>query len=390
MTTGNDPAQPIPTDQPIPPVAETAPAAADPNAPPAVPDAVAEAAARMQADPDLIELSEAIKAVKVEEAAKIAPAGTELVEGKPDDPLKPVVAQPEPKPAGQRPAVPMIPKPRLDEALEGKSKAEQHAAYWRGVAEARGQPQAQPGQQQPTQNAPPKPEDKLATIHAAQDELAAKFDDGNITYADMKKQERALTDQEQAIREEILVAKVKPADPPKANEGGDKLYLDRLTVDLETMHPWTGVFDQVGTDADWAYLSGKAMENLAARGIDPKNGSIGTYEFRKEIAVLADQFGPSLVGARATAAGIALPNGQPPSQGQQQQQQQKPLSAEAQARAAKLTLQQGAPPNLSAMRGSNEDPAAPTDSRVESLSDDEIAALPATVRNKFLGITASG
>lgn len=386
MTIGNDPAQQKPDDQQQQqqqPVAAAAPAAADP--------AIAEAAARMQADPDLIELSTAIEAAKVEEAAKTAAAGAEKVEG--IDPAQ--AASATEKPGEQKPAATakpadaapiMIPKQRFDEVNGRVSKAEQDAAYWRGVAEARAQPAPKPGEQQQQQQQP-KPEDRLAAIHAKQDEIATKFDNGEITLADVTKQQRALAADEQAIREEVLLAKV-PKPTADAQPGNNELYLDSMTAQIERDHPMVMAFDQVGSETDWNIVKSRAMENLTARGIDPTKGDIGKYNLRKEMAVVIDELGPSLIGAKAKLAGIELPNGQPSSQGQQQQQQ-KPANGSPEARAAKLALAAGAPPNISTARTSGDDPAAPTDSRIETMSDEEIAALPVATRNKLLGVTSA-
>jgi len=372
MTTGNDPAQPNPTDQTPAP----SPAAINETAAQAIVDRTAAAAERMADDPDLIELAAAKEALKVEESAPDAGGEPAQVEGTPPTPTPPAAA-PARAPAQ---AVPMIPKPRFDEVNNRASKAEQEAAYWRGQAEARAL-QPQPGQQT-TLQPQPSPQDRLATIRTAIDDLAGKFDAGEITMADLKKQERALVDQETQIREEMLLSKVPKAAPAPAPQSGNELYLDTLTASLENQHPWVMIFDKVGTDADWGFLKSRAIENITQRGIDPTKGDIGRYELRKEMAELADELGPGLVAGKATAQGIVLPG-----HTTAQQQPARP-SAQAQARAAKLTAQAGAPPNLNNMRGTGDDPATPTASRLETMTDEEIGALPQSVRNKILGITA--
>lgn len=381
MTTGTDPAQPAPTDQPT----LVAPAAAD--APAQSTDAsVAAAAERMAADPDLIELSEAIKAVKVEEAAKPAdpatdpaqsaqPAATPSATDAPADPAA--------KQQQQAAAPPMIPKPRFDEVNQRATKAEQDAAYWRGVAEARGQQQPQPGQQQTQQTQQPKPEDRLAEIHSKQDAIATQFDNGELTLAEVTKQQRELTKAETAIREELLLAKV--PKPTAAQPSTNELYLDTLTANIEVEHPMVLAFDKVANDGEWGFVKSRAIEQLVARGIDPTKGDIGKYNLRKEMAVVIDDLGPALIGERAKAAGIELPTVKSTTQGQQQQQ---PANGDPKSRAAKLALAAASPPNLSTARASGEDPSAPSDSRIETMSDDEIAALPAAVRSKFLGSAA--
>ena len=374
MTTNSDGAiQPKPGDQP------------DPAA------AAAAAAAAAEAEPEVIDqdAQEVIDAQAAVEAEKDAAGeggapGVDPATGKPIEP-KPGEQG---KSAGGEPAV-MIPKARLDEALHGKSEAEANAAYWKGVADGRAtgiQPPPKPGDGQPggqQQQQPLTADARLATIQAQSDALAAKFDNGEISMADLTKQQRDLANKEAAIREDVLLAKVKPADQKPADQGGDQLYLDSLTAQLEQDYPWVVVFDKVGTESDWNYLKETAKQNLVDRGVDPTQGDLGKYELRKEVARLADKIGPFLIGDKAKAKGIAIPD-QTPSPGGQKPTQ--PLSPQARARAAKLDAVAGAPPNLNAMGGNAGDPSGiPSDARVESMDEEAIGALPDNVRKRLLG-----
>jgi len=291
-------------------------------------------------------------------------------------------------PGGEKPI--MIPKERFDEVLTGRDKALQDAAYWRGQAEARAQREGKPNGQDPNaqggQTQQPTAEALLTEIHAAQDALAAKFDSGEITMADFKRQERELNQREQGIREEALLAKVKPATAPAP--GDNKLYLDTLTAQLEEAHPWSYVFESVGTPADWDWVQAKAIENLVGRGIDPRSGDVGTYELRKEMAVIMDQVGPYLLTDKAKAKGIELPGQSQPPQGDRQQQQPKPvLSRDAQNRADKLALRQQTPP---ALRGGSVENVGgvPSEGSLETMDEEAIGNLPDATRRKLLGITA--
>jgi hypothetical protein len=287
----------------------------------------------------------------------------------------------------------MIPKAAFDERLgkerERTAEAERAAAYWKGIADARNQAAPAAQQQQPAQYTP---EQKLVAIGAAIDELAKKFDDGEITMADFKKEERRLSDLGHGIREEAWLAKVPRSAPPS-----EALYLDSVTAELETSHPWVIVADQVAEFekaqgspgrgvADWNYVKNLAIDSCLARGIDPTKGDLGSFQLRKEMAELWDELGPSLVGARAAKYGISLPV-------QQQQQQQQPtgprgLSAEAQARKAALAKSSNAPPNLAAMAGNAGDGSGvPSDASIEAMDEDTIGNLPDSVRRKLLGVT---
>lgn len=391
MTTGNEDVKPKPDND-----ENTNIAAEGQQQPPAPGDEGAEGkglnfTVPQPEDVDDIELEELRKAAKAEEAGEAE--GDKPGDVKPGETQTGKTATPKPAPTegdqnqqGQKPAPVMIPKERLDEALGKTREAETAAAYWRGVAEARAQP-AQPGQagqagqQQQQQQATP--EDRLAILHSEQDKLAKQFDEGEITYSQLTAKQRDLNNQEQTIREEIVLSKVKPAAPAQAS---DPLYLETLTAQLEEKHPWTAVLSEFaeksGSNAEWDYLKTKAIDNLTQKGIDPRAGEMGRYELRREMAELCDQLGPALVGDKARALGIATP-GQAKAPGQQQQQQ-----PTAEQREAALKKGEKAPPNLRSMGGSPDaGDGTPTESRLEEMSEDEIGNMPDSVRRKILGIT---
>lgn len=401
MSTGNDPALPADTTQPASTtVAEAAVAAvtAEGGA-----DKVAEGGLKFTGpqpvDVDDVELNAAKTAAQAENTAGQGDGKDGAATGK--DPAQPTAgaAQTDPKlkdgqtqPQGQQPAgdQPMIPKARFDEVNGAKTEAERKAAYWQGVAEARAQAApGQPGGTAQAQQQQPTPEQRLAIIHAAQDALAVRFDNGELTRAEEVKQRRELDNQEATLREEALTAKLRPAAQAAQPAANDELYLDTLTAQLETQHPWVRVATLVtGSDQDWDYVKGRAIDNLTARGVDPRAGNVGKYELRKEMATLWDQLGPTLVGERAKAQGIALPGAQATPGATQQQAQ--PLSPTAQARQNGLDKAAGAPPDLSRMSGHTGDAnGQPSDARLETMTDDEIGALPVSARNKILGISAA-
>jgi hypothetical protein len=365
------PAQPTPEDQVTP--VTTAPAETPVAAEPEI------------TDPLLIELREAEAAAQAEEAARAAPAEETQVAGTAPTatPTEPPPA-PAPKPRGQ-PG--MVPPARFNEVNARAAKAEQDAAYWRGVAEARGGLPLTAGNPGTATAAPaPTPEQRLTEIHTAIDVLAKKFDDGDITMADFKRQERELTNKEHAVREELTLAKVKPSDAPRASE---ELYLDTLTANIEEANPWVGVFDQVATKAEWDSMTHMAKGNLVDRGIDPTKGTLGSYELRKEMASLITKLAPALIAERATAKGITLPGQQPPAAPAATTPQARPaLSPVAQARAAKLAQRADAPPNLGAISGTTQTVGV-SDAAIEQMSEDEFLALPASTQKAILSRTSS-
>ncbi len=339
-------------------------------------------------DIDAKDLADAKAAAEAEKAAGTGEGNDPASGGASQQPNQAQASDQGQQPNGQAPTgeTPMIPKPRFDEVNARATKAEQEAAYWKGVADARGQGTQNQGgtQQTQQQQAQPTAEQQLAAIHSKQDELAQKFDNGEITYSDLLKSQRALSAQEQAIHETQLLSKVQPAQGNQQQAQNDHLYLDTLTAQLETEHPWVQIFDKVGTDVDWKYLKDRAVENCTAKGVDVSNGDIGRYNLRKEVAEIADSLGPGMIAERAKAKGIAIP-GQQQQVTQNQGGNQQPLSPEARARANKLDLAENMPPNVQRMSGATGD-GTPTDARIEQMSDDEIGALPDSTRRKLLGI----
>lgn len=363
-----EPVQPTPVDQPVP--ADLAPAETPPAPEPEL------------TDPDLIELREAEAAAEAERTATATPTDGNQANG-----AAPTATPAEPTPAPPKPRGQpgMVPPARFNEVNARASKAEQEAAYWRGVAEARGGLPASATAPGAATAAPATPEQKLTEIRTAVDALAKKFDDGEMGMADFNKQVRDLTDKEHAVREELLLAKVRPSAP--ASHKGD-LTLEAMTVKLEEEHPWVRPFGELVTDAEWNFVQELAKQNLIDRGIDPANGSIGTYELRRELAELATKLGPVMVGERAKAKGVAVPGLQAPAAAAPAPQARPALSAVAQARAVKLALQAEAPPNLSAITGTTGSVGI-SDAAIEQLTEEQFLALPASTQKAILSRSSS-
>lgn len=362
MTTGSD-ATPSPQDQ----TPHVDPAATPTPQPQETPKTT---------DPDEIEWQEALAAAKAEEAAAGDP---------PPDPAKPVTDPPvDPAKGAKDPAaaeVPTIPKPRFDEVLGERDKLREENAFLRGKAEglAHRAPGATPGAPDPDP-ATLTPEQRIGAIRTRKQDLAAQFDSGDITLKDYETQRDALDDQVHAVREESLIAKVKPA------AASSDLYLDSATAEIEAAHPWVGVLDAVGTPADWAYFKAMANESLAARNVnlvagDPRS----SFELRKEMAALIDQYGPALLTERAKAKNVALPGAKPaaaaPAPGE------RPLSEAAKQRLAKLNLHEQHPPNVGTMNGTLPANGQFDDAQIERMTETEYDALPASVRNRLKGIS---
>lgn len=320
-------------------------------------------------DVDLKELLDAHAAAKAEEAGKGTQEGQQEAGTEAQTPTDP---KPQDPPAAGKEPMPMIPKARFDEVLSERERLAQETAYWKGVAEGRG-PAPAPAAPQPP---PITPQQHVNALRLEKASLAKKFDDGEITMSELTAKQDEIDDRIHAVREEALVSKVGNRPQPQTDDFG----LQSETAKLEESHPWVKVLEAIpNNDADWDYLRGVAISNLASRGIDATSGKFGTYQLRKEIAELADHYGPTLFGPRAQAHGIALPGTQQP---------QPKMSPAAQARQAKLDTMSNAPPNVPAMNGApGTGTGQPSTGQLETMSDEDIGKLPDAVRRKLLGIT---
>ncbi|GEM_PF-2480786 len=293
-----------------------------------------------------------------------APAPTT---GKETPPAAPTAPQ---RPNGQ----PMIPKPRLDEALKAKADAEAAAAYWKGVADGR-QPAGKPPADAPSSTQTQAPTD-LAAINAQRVQLAKDFDDGKLTAADWEQKRQALDDQAQELREAALLAKL-----PKASSEND-LVLEERTAQIAAQHPYSELVFPVQPDnnpimdARRATLAAEANANVVAANPGIQPGARADLLYRAELARLTDVYGP-----------IWFPNQPKPAPATQTSATPQPaISKTAQNRLEKLVLAGQQPPNLAAAGKSGQGEGGLSEAAIARMSDDEIAALPPQLRAKLTGV----
>jgi hypothetical protein len=359
-TAGNDPAAAQQTPQPTP---EPSP---EPQPAPAVID-----------DPDLLDLEDAKREAAAEAAGgdgnKAQTDQTQQVTEQPQD----QGPQPRTQPSGQ----PMIPKARLDQEIDKRSRAEQEAAYWRGRAEG-----AQPAQgPQPAAGAPPpqsapQPTVTIASIKEARLKAAKDFDDGTISAVEWETKRTQLDDQEQQIRQADLLSKI-PQNVPAA---GQDLILEERTAEIEQKHPYSGLVFPVQPDNDPIMDARRTMLHTEAHaaviannpGIQP--GPRADLLLRQELARLTDQYGPQWFPNHKAAA--------PPAP-QPQPAPQMTMSDRANNRLGKLVTQSQQPPNLgSAGRAGAPESLGFNEAQIANMTDDQIAALPRDQRAKILGV----
>lgn len=324
-------------------------------------------------DPDDAELDEARKAVAAEGTGEAPPT-------------TPAPATPAPKPGEPSAAAPqrddppvMIPKARFDEVNSELGTSRDRIARLEGENAALRMTREShaPTQDQP---APKTAAERLTEIHTRQDELAKRFDDGEINLATWTKENRTLQDAEAAIREEALADRFKPQ--PHNGPVPDDMRLQELTAKLEEDHPYT--LEIPAEDPRWRFLHEEALRNLREEGHQIPAGEMNPADrliVRTRMAELTDYYGPRWTGKALDKKGDvapAKPNGQQPTGGTGGQ-----MSPSAQARGRALERAAAEPPDVNRMGSPGTTDGDVTEAQLETMSDEEIAALPKSVRDRF-------
>ncbi|WP_341702619.1 hypothetical protein [Ferrovibrio sp.] len=329
--------------------------------------------APMEADDvDAIEMADALKDVDAKTADKGEPAQT-TEPPKPaagaaaPQPPKPEAEADKPAPEGATTKPVMIPKARLDEVLGKLDEAARQNAYLQGkLDQAAAQPQpAKPAGEPP--KAEPTPDQILAGIEAEKLDLAEKYDRGEISTAEWKKREIELDRKGRQVQQDMLApARAEPA-PAQTK---DDLALDLATAELEKRHPYSTLITE---ESDWAFLEGKARQQLVAAGEVLDGSARAALLLRTTMAQLTDTYGPHMTGKV-----IEKPATKPV--GQQQHQP----SGTAAARGAKLTMADGLPPDINNLGGSAASSTEISEADILGMTDEDIAALPEATRRRIL------
>lgn len=373
---------------------ETLPAA---NAAPPAGEKPAEPTAQATAVPDVDdqELIDARAALAAEEAAKTggAPKPTENLKEAKEPPAP--AAQPAagtdgtPAPEDDKSSI-MIPKARLDEVLRQRDEFSNRASYLAGVVEAN--KEMRQGTQTPAQTDTSKPAEPpaktvpevLAEINTAIVALAEKYDQGEMTAAEWRRQEIALQTQAETIRVEVAkidADRIMKEATDAARQEGMNERLQSQADDLDTKHPALLQLPADGNHPRWAFLREEAAQSLADQGVVLKQGDAKSLMvFRERIAELADQYVPIWTGKPVPAAS-------PPASGSPAPAPAPKQPSIADQRRAKLELAHQQPPDSANLGASGVKPEL-TDAQVGNMSDDEIANLPASTRARITGRAA--
>ena len=299
------------------------------------------------------------------------------------------IVQPAAQPAaggGQQQPI-MIPKDRLDEALaaartNGASAEEwrNRALYMEGVLAATQRAPQQPAAQPVAQPAVAQPtvEQQILAHQNAMLEAAGKFDRGEILATDLKRVEIAAGNAIAALRETNLAHWVQSQIPVTQPGIADAQILDTHSYNLEQRHPWCAQLKPL----EWAWLENWCTDFFAKTGAPITIGNTAdALRLRAIMAQLTDVLGPWLYPSR-----IAQVEAQRFAQRQQPQGAsggQPQAQPQAQPAAGPLQRFAAHPPNTqqAGTTGSGNDIS---EERISTMSTDEIEALPAAVRARYL------
>ena len=273
----------------------------------------------------------------------------------------------------------MVPKSRFDE--RGAQIAAKDLMLARQQGELEALRTLRPSAPAPAGAAPAAPAPVAAptvqSLREQQAALAARFDNGEISMKEFTQGNATIEDQLFSIREQSLAARQPAA--PVYDASGDGWLEDR-TKEIESGHPYTAL---IARREDWTYLRGIAEQQLIGEGkwrdgqkpITPTDHLL----LRERIAVLTDTYGPAMTGK------TLAPKATPPAATPPANQTQAERDALARARAGKLDAAGNAPPDLNSLPTQGGGPTEFSDNAIEGMDEDQIAALPASIRGRYLG-----
>jgi hypothetical protein len=336
-----------------------APGTNDPHLPPPA-DPQAGQSPAMPDDPDEAELAEARR----EAAAAESPAELQSAAGQ------------EPKPAHQNTEAPAksapgpIPYERFAEVAAELRKVRESEAYLQGQLDAlraAKPPTETPPVVENPSAAPANPADEIKALRAKVEEAAERFDNGEIG---MREYEQVRAQAEDRIAELNLQ---RVAQPPSGGLA-DEALLASHAARLDAEHPYLPVLEL----SQLRELQAMAEAAALVRGQPYGQGPRELMRLRQDVARLSDIHGPEMVPNFKPPA--RSPSSTAPSNGTGRYPD---LSPAAQARARKLEMAADMPPNVNEM-GSAGGTDGFSDARINAMTDDEIAALPAAVRARIL------
>lgn len=295
----------------------------------------------------------------------------------------------------------MIPKARLDEALRKSDEKANLAAYLQGVIDVQNQllkergisasgDQSQTGQSNGNQAGGKQADDPVATIDAQIDAknaeilaLAEKYEEGELSLKDVEAKRIEIQKEIRKLDDQRIDARVKTveASATKAvNAQVEAQRINDLAIEIQQNHPYVAELDNLPDgkrQAAWAYINAEAYSALAAKGINPEDGTLESRAaLMREKAALTNTYGPTFTGKQIKTDGNQTSQGKTSG-----------LSPTAMARMHKADVSNAQPPSLqgSGVSGTSNDL---TPEKLATMTQDQLADL--LVTNPGLAYRAAG
>lgn len=388
MTGPNAPAAEQPTNQPeiTPPAEQEQPSLAEQLG-------IDPEVASSRPDSDEARLLAAVTEADAEEAANAEQAGAAEQPGTQQQPQQPGQQQA----PGPQPQVPLA---ALRSEREQRRNVELELAQERGARQTLEQlvlrgavtPEMARAVQEGRAELPGQqaPQDPFATVNARELEVAQQYENGEISYVDLKKAEQKIAADRRRIEDEV------------ASQNAQQRALQQSqprTEQIEQAFPSLQTISQEQLDACGPLARHNAQMVLNQRGLgvfDQRNPQhLAVFQF--QVAKLADsQFNGGRDYAALRAARSGQPTGQQP-QGQGQPQPQTParvttpvpgrVTDPAQLVRDKVNLSERMPPDTSGIQERGSQPQSGVEDRVVTMTTEQIAALPKEVLNQMLGLS---
>lgn len=252
------------------------------------------------ADRELREAQEALKAAN--EGG--APAAAQPEVSEPAAAQQPGTPAAEGQSGGKAPATVPVAVARAERAA--RQKAEQEAAYWKGVADVlnhqKGGQAGQPGQTAADSTPELTPQERLDQIRQQRVAIADKYDNGEIKTREWEERRLALEDEERQVRESL--SKPQAASAPPVD-----LTLEERTRTLETDYP---IITKL-TAEDLQPLAAIAYREAAKEGKPIQPGALGTLELRTRVAQIATRvYGTGASAPASNQQPVGTPSGSQP------------------------------------------------------------------------------
>lgn len=262
----------------------------------------------------------------------------------------------------------------------------EESVYFQGALAARSVAPVPTGPGQPTlQPVPAQPD--FETLMRTQGQIildaSKKFDEGEMTMVQFKEVELRAADVIAELRANHLLNHIEANLPrPQQDSIGlsDAQLLESHVEEMAEAHPWSAVL----SERELGLLAGIARAEAAAFAKPIGKGPAETLRLRQAVAELADQMGPRWYPDGHPDLPADAPAAVPAAQPATAPRATVPAPRTTPAAATRaLAIASRQPPNMSQAGYTETASDLLTDAKIETMSEDELLALPPSVFNRL-------